>query len=213
MKKTIIGYGDSNMYGYIAETHGRYDKKNRWIGILSCILNNEYEVIEEGCNNRTGFYKNNSGYMQTGYLYLDECLKKCQKPDIFILAIGTNDLQKFYDFDKNVFENGLKQYVQKIKQKNDKVRIIIIPPVKLKKDVLKSSFRFQFDENSIKKSILIQDTYKKFSQENNIELFDINKIAQPSETDGLHYSSETHKTIAEKIAEFITTPTYFSDNR
>lgn len=208
MKKLIIGFGDSNMYGYIPQTHGRYDKKTRWIGILSDILNKEYDVAEEGCNNRTGFYKNNDGHIQTGYLYIDECLKKYPSPDIFILAIGTNDLQRFYDFDTKIFKEGLNQYIKKIKEKNNNVRIIIIPPVKLNEDVLKGYFSLQFDENSIKNSVIIQDTYKKIAEENHTELFDINTIAAPSETDGLHYCAQSHKIIAEQLALKITKSPY-----
>ena len=211
MKKVILAYGDSNTYGYIPKTQGRYNLSTRWTGILAELLKKNYTVIEEGCNNRTGFYKNSAGYMQSGNLYIEECLKKHPVPDIFILAVGTNDLQKLYDFNIKFFENGLMSYIEKIKEKNNNVRIILIPPVKITKDILTSYFGLMFDEKSIENAIVIQDTYVNFARNNNIEFFDINEFAHPSEIDGLHYEAETHKIIAEKLAEFITNPSYSSN--
>lgn len=210
MKKIILAYGDSNTYGYIPKTQGRYNSLSRWTGILHELLK-DYTVIEEGCNNRTGFYNNAAGYMQSGNLYIEECLKKHPAPDIFILAVGTNDLQKLYDFNIKFFENGLMSYIEKIKEKNNNVRIILIPPVKITKDILTSYFGLMFDEKSIENAIVIQDTYVNFARNNNIEFFDINEFAHPSKIDGLHYEAETHKIIANKLAEIITNPSYSSN--
>ena len=52
--KQIICYGDSNTFGYIPGSGKRYPKDIRWTGVLSNLLGDEYKVIEEGCNNRTG---------------------------------------------------------------------------------------------------------------------------------------------------------------
>ena len=60
--KKILCYGDSNTFGYNPETGGRYDKNTRWSGILSYLLKENYEIIEEGMNNRTAFFKNPEGY-------------------------------------------------------------------------------------------------------------------------------------------------------
>lgn len=204
MKKTIICYGDSNTYGYIPLTHARYDKNSRWSGILSNLLTDNFEVIEEGCNNRTGFYNSTDGAKQTGLVYIDTCLKEHKPADIFIFALGTNDLQKFYSFNHKDIKNGLSTYLKKIKEKSENTKILLISPVKLNNDILKGYFNFQFDENSIKKSILIQDIYKDFAAENNIDYIDINKITSPSEIDGLHYSKESHSIIANHLASYIT---------
>ena len=78
MKKNILIFGDSNTYGYNPGTNGRYDKSRRWSGILSDLLGEDYHINEEGCNNRTAFFINPDGKLQSGLLYIDDCLKKYQ---------------------------------------------------------------------------------------------------------------------------------------
>lgn len=203
IKQTIICYGDSNTYGFNPETLGRYKKKQRWTGILSDLLGNNFNVIEEGCNNRTGFYNNKEGYILSGALYIKECLKTNPTADIFIFALGTNDLQKFYNFNEQIIKNGLENYLKTIKDKNPNTKIIIISPIQLKKDIINGSFRFLFSENSIINSSKIRRIYKDFAAENNIELFVLDNIVSPSKTDGLHYSEKAHEIIAKNLSELI----------
>ena len=99
--KKILCYGDSNTYGYIPETFGRYTKNERWTGILSELLSPEYEILEQGMNNRTGFFKNPENIKLCGGEYLPIYLQNHRDIDICILALGTNDSQYFYNLDKN----------------------------------------------------------------------------------------------------------------
>ena len=85
--KKILCYGDSNTFGFIPETCGRYAKNERWSGILSEILPN-FEIIEEGMNNRTGFFKNPEGLKQSGGEYLPIFLQNRRDINICILAVG-----------------------------------------------------------------------------------------------------------------------------
>ena len=68
--KKILCFGDSNVFGFIAQSGDRYDEKTRWSGILKELIKNEYRLVEEGCNNRTCFCNNAAGIKQTGYKYL-----------------------------------------------------------------------------------------------------------------------------------------------
>ena len=54
-KKRILCFGDSNTYGFIPENGLRYDENTRWTGILKKISGDEFQIIEAGGNNRTGF--------------------------------------------------------------------------------------------------------------------------------------------------------------
>lgn len=201
--KKILCFGDSNTFGFNPETFGRYDKNNRWSGIMSQLLENEYDVIEEGMNNRTGFFKNPEGLKQSGNEYLPVYLKNNNDFDICILSLGTNDAQIPYSMTKDVVKNGLQKLISTVKFANPKTQIIIIPPVKITQDLFKSNFALMFNTESIKN---IEDTfsiYKIVSEENNCFYFDFNKITSPSKFDGIHYTKESHKLIAEALADFI----------
>ena len=73
--KKILCFGDSNTFGFNPETGGRFDKNSRWSGILSQIFADNYEVIEDGMNNRTGFFRNPEGLKQSGGEYLQVSLE------------------------------------------------------------------------------------------------------------------------------------------
>lgn len=59
--KKILCYGDSNTFGYVPEDGSRYPKNIRWTGILGEYLGKDFEIIEQGMNNRTGFFKSLDG--------------------------------------------------------------------------------------------------------------------------------------------------------
>ncbi len=202
--KKILCFGDSNTFGFNPETGGRFDKNSRWSGILSQIFADNYEVIEDGMNNRTGFFRNPEGLKQSGGEYLQVSLENHKDFDICILSLGTNDAQIFYPLDEFIAEKGLQNLIDVIKKSNQGAKIIIIPPVKITKDLLHSGFAAMFDENSIEKIQKIFHVFEKIAKDNNCFYFDFNKFVHPSEFDGIHYTKESHQVLAQRLAEFIS---------
>lgn len=201
--KKIICYGDSNTFGFNPANGSRYDSNTRWTGVLSKLLCDKFKIAEEGCNNRTVFFLNPDGVLQSGQKHLPQCLEKHKEFDIFILALGTNDLQKIFDIDEEIVENGLTNTIKLIKKHNPKARIILVPPVILNEDVVNGTFSYQFDEKSIKNSILIQKKYTICAEKENCEIVDFNRYITPSKLDGLHFDEMSHKIMAEQIANQI----------
>lgn len=197
--KKIICYGDSNTFGFNPIDGSRYDSNTRWTGILAKLLGDEFQVIEEGMNNRTGFFANPDGVLQSGQEYLPMLLEKHKTFDMFILALGTNDLQKFFQLDENVITKGLEYYTRTIRNNNQNTEILLISPVTLGERILKGYFKCQFDEKSIADSIWIQEAYKIFCKEQNCHFLDTNQHVSPSDKDGLHFDEDSHKIIADFI--------------
>ena len=195
--KKILCFGDSNTFGYNPNNGSRYNENSRWTGILKNLCKNNYEIIEAGCNNRTAFSNNPDGIQFTGYMILPEYLKKFY--DIIILAIGINDLQKFYNPTLEEFETGIENIIKKIRENNPNCDIIILSPSYITENILNSNFRFMFNQTSIRKSKQITPIYEKIANEYNCKFLDLNKIVIPSEIDGLHYEVEEHKKIAQSI--------------
>jgi len=123
--------------------------------------------------------------------------------DICILALGTNDAQFFYNLTKKSVKEGVSNLISSCKEANPKTNIIIVPPVKITQSILKSSFSLMFDKHSIEKIQEVFPVFYKTAQDLNCEYFDFNEIATPSKLDGLHYEENSHKLIAQKLAEFI----------
>ena len=199
--KKIICYGDSNTFGFNPKDGSRFDEKTRWTALLQTNLDADYQIIEEGGCDRTGFVNNPKGFLFSAQRHFTKILSRNEEFDLIILSIGTNDLQFQYDIKFGAAEKGLENLIQ-IAQKHTN-NIILIPPVILSEKILDGFFSFQFDETSIVKSKKIGKIYKQLANIYSCKIFDINKFAQPSDDDGLHYDAATHKIIAEKLCNFI----------
>jgi len=199
--KNILCYGDSNTFGYNPKDNSRYDENTRWTGILQKNLGAEYNVINEGMPNRTGFVDNPDGFLFSGAKHFPDFISKYENIDILILWLGTNDLMLQYHVDFETAENGLKNLIELAQTKSK--RIIIVPPVTLDETILKGYFSDRFDETSIKKSKEIVMVYKKLAETYHCEYFDVNEFVKPSNIDGLHYDETSHKIIAKNIFTFI----------
>lgn len=197
--KKVLCFGDSNTYGFVPEKCTRYDKNTRWTGVLQALCGSDFSIIEGGCNNRTAFVDNPAGVEQTGYKILPEYFKK-DYFDIVVLAIGINDLQLFFKPTLEEFEQGIEKLIKITKDLSPNAKIILVCPSKLDLAGIKSGvFSFQFDEISVEKSYHLPQIYKKLAEKYACELVDLNEIVKVSPLDGLHFSAESHKTIAENL--------------
>lgn len=195
----IVCYGDSNTFGYNPKDGSRYDENVRWTSVLQKNLGTDYEVIDEGMCDRTGFADNPNGFIFSGPKHFPHFINKSDNIDYLILWIGTNDLMFKYDITLPLIENGLNNLIimAQTKAKN----IIIIPPVILSENILKGSFNDRFDNTSIAKSKEVGEIYKRTADTYHCKFFDINEFAKPSNFDGLHFDINTHKIIADKLAK------------
>ena len=197
--KKVLCFGDSNTYGFVPEKCTRYDKNTRWTGVLQALCGFDFSIIEGGCNNRTAFVDNPAGVEQTGYKILPEYFTK-DYFDIVVLAIGINDLQLFFRPTLEEFEQGIEKLIKITKDLSPNAKIILVCPSKLDLAGIKSGvFSFQFDEISVEKSYHLPQIYKKLAEKHACKLVDLNEIVKVSPLDGLHFSAESHK----KIAEFL----------
>lgn len=199
--KNIVCYGDSNTFGFNPTDNSRYNENIRWTSVLQNILGTEYEVINEGMCNRTGFVNNPDGLLFSASKHFPEVMSKYENIDILVLWIGTNDLMFQYNINVETVESGLKKIIELAQTKAK--RIIIVPSVILDKSILKGCFSDRFDETSIKKSKEIITVYKKLAETYHCEYFDVNECVKPSDYDGLHYDETSHKIIADKLSAII----------
>ncbi len=196
--KKILCFGDSNVYGFNPVYGTRYDKDARWSGILAELIESEYNVIEAGCNNRTAFSINPAGEDQTGIKVLPKYLEK-HSPDIIILAVGINDLQISY---KNTIED-IKKGIENLINIMPEKQIILLSPSNINENIKNTFFNQMFDDKSIKMSQEMSEIYKKIAIKHNLKFIDLNTIAPTSNIDGLHYTPEAHKIIAERLKDFL----------
>ena len=90
--KTIVCFGDSNTWGYVAGTlRDRFPRDVRWPARLATALANEAEVIAEGLNGRTATIESPVAEGRNGLPYLVPCLRSHAPVDVLVIYLGTND--------------------------------------------------------------------------------------------------------------------------
>ncbi len=199
----ILCFGDSNTYGYNPLNGKRFNSDIRWSGILKNILKGKFEVIEDGCNNRTGVNDSINGNDYTGYKAIEKHFG--EEFAVIILAFGINDIQKFYDKNIEKLETKIDLLIKKIRTKQPQAKILILSPPHIKREILNSNFKFLFNEDAIENSKMLSEIYKIITQKNDCYFLDINKISEVSRYDGLHFDEINHKKIAEEILKKIST--------
>ena len=199
--KKVLCFGDSNTYGYTPQTGQRYSSNERWCGILQTLLGNNWEVIEEGCNNRTAFKKNPMGKTYTGYKILPELLSF--DLSLIILFIGINDLQTQYKTSLDEYNDGLNELINTAKKYCPNTEILLLAPPRINENILNNFFANLFDKSAIKKSTQLPQLYEKVAIETGCKYINLDKIIKTSQKDGLHLEPAEHKIIAETVYNFL----------
>ncbi len=199
--KKILCFGDSNTFGFIPGSGKRYDEKTRWTGILKQNLHPDFNVIEAGCNNRTGFVLNPENEELTGFLALPKYMSN--DIDVLILALGINDTQLFYSTDEEIITQGIEKLIGIAKNFNPNIKIMLVSPSCLDENVLNGFFSFQFNKNSIEKSKKLADIYKQAAEKYKLEYLNLDEYVKVSKKDDLHYEEKEHAVIAQILTERI----------
>jgi len=199
--KKILCFGDSNIFGFNPLNGKRYNKNERWSGILQYLLGDKFCIVEAGCNNRTAFSDNPNGIEQTGYKILPSYLSD----NIYsvILAVGINDLQKQYHVTENDIKEGIQKLIDIVKDKASNADIILVAPTKIDDNIFNSFFSTMFDKESISKSSRLPYIYEQIANKNNCKFVNLNDYILPSNIDGLHYDVASHSIIAHELYKLI----------
>jgi len=205
--KRILCFGDSNTWGVIPASRRRYDTETRWTGLLQKKLGTEYEIIEEGLNSRTTVIDDpkRPGKCKNGKTYLTPCLHTHDPIDLVILFLGTNDLKEYFERSAEQIARGVEELIHIIQ--NTKFRYVVQPPKILlicptivDESVDKTKEKYFGAE---KKSRQLGKLYQEIANKYKIPYIDLSKEVQPSKKDGYHFEPETHKKVADLIAEAI----------
>jgi acyl-CoA thioesterase-1 len=179
-KMSMIFFGDSLTAGY-----GLDEPSLAFPGLIQVKLDSagmDYQVINAGVSGETS-----SGGMER----IDWILSK--PVDIFILELGANDGLRGIPIEETT--KNLQIIIDKVKDKNDKARIILagmqVPPNMGQRYT--SAFRAMFTE---------------LAEKNNIELVPfllegVGGETELNQADGIHPTVEGHKIVAENVWPYI----------
>ena len=209
--KRILCYGDSNTYGYDPYTQGRYPKDVRWPGVLAKLLGEEYEVIEEGLNNRTTALEPEGETWRSGVYYLEPCLRSHIPVDLFVLMLGSNDIKTVFCQTAESIGAHVRQLIREIKRisaernpSGQPCRILLISPILISERIIGVDYADEFGGMAaVNLSRQLPPVYEQIAQEEGCIYLNGADCAGPSRADGLHLDEQGHRQMAEAVAKEI----------
>lgn len=200
--KTILCFGDSNTWGYDAQTQDRFPADKRWPGVLAQELGPSFRVIEEGLNGRTTVWDDPIEGYKNGKEYLIPCLASHAPIDLIAIMLGTNDLKRrfsvsAYDIAQSV--GVLLEVVRKSlagPQGRSPQVLLIAPPVVGRL----TEFAEMFGDDAVERSKQFGRYYRQIADQYGVHFLDAAQVIVSSELDGIHFDGDQHQKLGQAVA-------------
>ena len=205
--KSILAFGDSLTWGFVAGQDERHPFEDRWPNALAAGLAGKARVIEEGQNGRTTVFNDETTFeTRNGSVALPLLLVSHQPLDLVIIMLGTNDIKfaaRCRAFDAAMGMERLITIIQKFRfmpnYKNPQILIMSPPSLVPTKDEW-------FNElwgHAIAESKLFAKHYARVAQEQGVHFFDAGSVAVADETDGGHLDAKNTRAIGEALVPVV----------
>jgi len=222
VKKEILCYGDSNTWGCIPRWKDlgvpseRYDQDTRWTGRLSALLGDGYHIIEEGLGGRTSIYDFHGESWRNGLPYFQPCLLSHRPLDLVVIMLGTNDLHACLHPSAERLGDGIRTLVDVVRatpkcgRDNTPPPILVIAPAHINEaQGRKEVYPKLGGEKGEALSRQFAAVYRQAAEDLGCHFLDAARYAQPSDADGLHWMPESHRLLADALAQAI--PAIFAE--
>lgn len=198
--RQIVCFGDSNTYGFIPKTGGRYPWGVRWTSLLNEKLGlQKYRVIEEGLCGRTTIFDDPLRENRRGVQMLPAVLETHGPADIVVVMLGTNDCKTVYGATAEIIGKGIGKIIGQIKSISKGSRILLIAPIHLGEQVWEKEYDPEFSISSVDVSKGLAQVYESIAQKEGIDFLNAAAYAKPSSTDQEHLNEEGHRLLAEAV--------------
>ncbi len=194
-------FGDSNTYGFVAGSGGRYDENTRWTRLLQKHLGLEYYIIEEGLNGRTTIYDDEDMKNVNGSRYLEVSVASHRPLDLVIIMLGTNDIKERFSASVEDIAKGMAELVKTLKRPEVYGgEILIVSPIHISDKIIDSEYSESFAGlKGAEKSRLLAAEFKKLADEYGCHFMDAANYAKADDTDAIHLDAKGHASLAEAI--------------
>ncbi len=205
--KRILCYGDSNTRGYIPGSTwwDRYPADVRWPGVLQNLLDDGYEIIEEGLGARlTNSEDPRPDFPAKNALaYLLPCLESHVPLDLVIIMLGTPDVKECMNLTPKEIAEGIAACIDCIhdvaaSMSSNAPKVLLMSPVVIDET---TPFATKLFKGGTEKSNQLAALYEKVAKEKGAAFLDLDKLVKVDPRDGIHLSPESHKIIGENVAE------------
>lgn len=196
----VLCFGDSNTWGYIPITGGRYPDQIRWTGRLAG--NPDFDIIEEGLNGRTTAFVDHLEPFRCGLDYVVPCLLSHFPLDVVIVMLGTNDTKRRYNVSAPEIARGLEEVIIRMQEfcrrKDQHPEFVIISPARIAitEDV-------DFDQASVAKALGLEAEYRALAEQYGCRYLKASDYVTDIGQDGVHLTETGHKNLADAIEQLL----------
>lgn len=202
--KSILCFGDSNTYGYIPGTGGRYPSHIRWPRVLARLLGPEWEVVEEGLNGRITAFRDLIEPFRCGVDTLLPIVMSHEPLDSIVIMLGTNDTKDRFHVSAHEIGYGLETLLQMIFAHylgRTAPDILVVAPVPL------GDMRdgIEFSDLSRKKSLALVGIYEDIARNFGCAFLDVGSLGITLGEDCIHFTPQDHRNLAQAVANLLNT--------
>lgn len=201
MKKSILCFGDSNTWGYDAETNLRFDEETRWTGLLAQLLGNSYRVIEEGLPGRTSVSEDPLFEGLSGFDYIYPCIMSHSPLDLVIIMLGTNDTKERFGLTSYNIAQGIVRLAMKAKgiasgREGKTPEVLVVAPAPIGPQYINSNVGSAMGKNCSEKSEELSNHLAVLLKESTIHFADAGEHVSMNEIDYMHLDADGHRKMA-----------------
>ncbi len=198
-RKHILLYGDSNTWGYNAETQGRFSDDERWGNLLAEMLGDEYDVAQNGLNGRTTVFDDPLTEDLSGLAHIRVALA-CHAPlEIVVIMLGTNDCKQRFNATPENIVRGVENVVQKARSYDylcGEKRIIIVAPINIDDRICNTEMFGMMGEGCAEKSQKLPELLEAKAKELGCEYLNANDFVTPITADYMHFDLKSQQPFA-----------------
>ena len=220
-KKKILCFGDSNTWGCIPRWTSsqlpseRYDEKIRWPRVMLSELGPGWDLIEEGLGGRTTMFDAPGESYRRGDWYLKPCLLSHRPLDYVVIMLGTNDIQPRQhqdSFDLHDLKAGMSRLIDIIRAlpecgtEHGPAQILILAPPPIKLAIGRPDVSSKYgNEAGCMLSCHFSKLYAEIAAEYDCRFLDAARYAAADDSDGVHFTRESHPKLGIAVAAAIRT--------
>jgi lysophospholipase L1-like esterase len=205
--KTVLCYGDSNTWGYVAPDGERLGRWERWPGVLQSLLGDRAYVVEEGLNGRTTVFDVPADPDRNGLTYLPVALETHAPVDVLVLFLGVNDMFLPHPVSARWVAASVGALVDSARggewgpAGGPPDVVVLVPPPFGPLGELEPWSPYGEDE-----SARFSEEFAQMATEHECELLDLNGAVAFASVDGIHLDAAGHLAVGRLLADRLGTP-------
>lgn len=202
MMKRIVCFGDSNTWGYDAQTDRRFPEGVRWTSLLAEKLP-QYRIVEEGLSGRTSVCDDPLFEGLNGLTYITPCLMSQSPIELVIIMLGTNDTKERFHLTSYNIAQGIVRLAQKANTldvfQNDKPHVLVIAPPVIGASYRHTSIGDAMGDHCDEKSEQLANHLQQLLKDTPILFLNSSEEVSMNEIDYMHLNEEGHELLAQLV--------------